>query len=125
MQKSITVKIEENEYTVEFPKVGDLIDIEIRKSLLSKNQYFGILSTGTVTANFALDMIDAASVFSVMIPELKEDLKVKNLMELSPIDAKKIIKVYKKDFLPWYDGWLEAIKGDEEESEEDTAKDEK
>ena len=115
MDKKIVLKIDDNEYSINFPTVGDLIDIEILKSHYSKGKYLSMLGTRTVTSNFALDMIDAVSHFSVLIPSLKEDLKVKSLMDLSIPDSKELVDVYRKEFTPWFNGWLEILRSDVEE----------
>lgn len=115
MEKSITVNIQDNKYEVDFPTAGDMIDIEVRKSIMSRNQYFGLLNTSTVTSNFALDLIDTAATFSVLIPELMDDLNVDSILDLSIPDSKELVDVYKEQFSPWYEQWLEVIKGGAED----------
>lgn len=118
MEKSITVKIQDNEYKVDFPTAGDMIDIEVRKSIMSRNQYFGLLNTSTVTSNFALDLIDTAATFSVLIPELMDDLNVDSILDLSIPDSKELVDAYKEQFSPWYEEWLDVIKGSAEDRKE-------
>lgn len=127
MEKSITVKIQDNEYKVDFPTAGDMIDIEVRKSIMSRNQYFGLLNTSTVTSNFALDLIDTAATFSVLIPELMDDLNVDSILDLSIPDSKELVDAYKEQFSPWYEQWLDVIKGsaeDRKEKKKEVVKDE-
>ena len=117
MQKSITVKIRDNEYAVNFPTAGDLIDIEVRKAVISRSQYYGLLNNATVTSTFALDLIDTAANFSVLIPDLMEDLNVDSILDLSIPDAHEIVEAYKKQFSPWYDEWLKVISGASEDDD--------
>ena len=54
------------------------------------------------THTFALDTADALAYLSVLIPELKKDLKVENWRRIDPFLAKELVTVYKKEFIPWF-----------------------
>lgn len=113
--KSLKAKFQGNEYLLNFPNVGQIIDIESLKVSLSGNSYRGMVSSSSKGAILALDLIDSIATFSVLIPSLKEDLNYINFTDLNPMDAQEIIVVYKKVFLPWYLKWVDALKVKEEE----------
>jgi hypothetical protein len=120
LPRSIEITIKqnniENKYVVNFPNVGQVIDIETRKSLYSQNQYGKMAQAGIVTQGMALDMIDMIATFGILIPQLEKDMRVK-FTELNAIDAKGLMSAYKKQFLPWYNQWLNVLNIDDEAEE--------
>jgi hypothetical protein len=102
MEKSKKIPISGKDYIVNFPSVGQILDIESLKSALTNGQYGDFVNMGTKTATDALDLVDAFSVFSILIPELKDELNVKTFMEMDPFIAKKYVNAYKKHFFPWF-----------------------
>jgi hypothetical protein len=102
MVKRTIVNICGNDYDVEFPNVGQLQDIEAFKLAITGGRYVEMAIGGLRTQAFALDLADALAYFSVLVPELKHDLKVKNWREVDPFVAKQIVKDFKQNFLKWY-----------------------
>lgn len=103
LQKQKQIIIEGNTYSIEFPNVGQYLDIENMKMMLTNNTYSALLQSRLRTAYFAIDLVDAISVMYVLIPGLRKDLNVKNYNELDTFMAKKIVKVYQEQIKPWYD----------------------
>lgn len=118
LPKTIKIKLQENEYAVNFPNVGQVIDIEVKKSMYSARQYSYLALSNLKSSNYALDLIETIAIFTTLIPKLEADLKVKTLFELDLISIKELVDQYKKVFLPWYEGWKQIIQLDEEEIEE-------
>lgn len=118
------IKFRENDYIVKFPNVGQLMDIENIKMSLTNGKYVEMAVSVLKIHIFQLDMIDAISYFSILCPEMKEHLQIKNWRELDASLAKEITSVYKKQFIPWFKPILdELLKIDEEDdSETDTDK---
>lgn len=112
-QREIVIPIKNNEYKVSFPKTGQSIRIEVLKADLSKG-YYNALSTTTGDAYYAKMLIDTIATFSVLIPTLKKDLNVDDILELELIDSKILLNAYLKVFLPWYDQWMNIITAVEE-----------
>lgn len=119
LQKQIVLTIQGFNYTCTFPKVGQIIDIESNKLTFSNNKYPAMVKSNLVGANMALDLIESISYFSVLIPDLIKDLKINNIFDLDLISSREIVKVYKRDFLPWYNSFIEVLK--EFDSEEISA----
>lgn len=109
MTREIQVKIRENSYKVEFPNVGKLQDIERLKAVLSGGMYGSMESNRTMDGQFALDMIDMEAYFTVLIPDLIEDLKVKSFRNLSIEDAVEIKEIFVKQLLPFMKQWRDII----------------
>lgn len=116
MQKSIKLKITGKDYTVNFPTVGQILDIESLKSALTNGTYGDLVKMGTKTSIEALDLADTIATFSVLIPKLKEIIDVKTYTEMDPFTAKKLVTVYRKQFFPWFNEINKELQdyGDEE-----------
>jgi hypothetical protein len=126
MVKRTIVEICGNEYDVQFPNVGQLQDIESFKIAFTGGRYVDMALGGLRTQMYALDLADAIAYLSVLVPELKHDLKVKNWRELDPFVAKQVINDFKNNFLKWYKPIVDDLYNfDLSEIEEDDEKEEK
>lgn len=111
LKREIVITVNENNYKVKFPTVGQFIQIEAQKALLSRNQYGSMITSGTKVAFKALDFVDMLAYFTILIPEMNDkdaDAYV-NLHNLDIMDANELLKVYKEDFKPWVDAWVAII----------------
>lgn len=109
IQKSKSISVEGVSYELKFPKVGQYLDIENMKMMLTNGMYADMLQSRVTTAFYAVELVDAISLFYVMIPQLRDDLNVKNYNELDSFLAKKIVSVYRKQVKEWYDGLLDEL----------------
>jgi len=126
MVKRTIVEICGNEYDVQFPNVGQLQDIESFKIAFTGGRYVDMALGGLRTQMYALDLADAIAYLSVLVPELKHDLKVKNWRELDPFVAKQVISDFKNNFLKWYKPIVDDLYNfDLSEVDEDDEKEEK
>lgn len=91
-----------NSYMVNFPNVGQFIDIKVQEQKLSKG-FSKELLLGTGEDVDAYLYITAYAHVKVMIPELYRDLKVDDLLQLSLEDFETITKVYLEQIKPWLD----------------------
>lgn len=114
-ERKKSFKIGENTYSIEFPNTGGLIEIESLKAQLSRNNYSGIIDNGTIMSNYSRFLIDMIATFNILFPELKKDMNVKSISELSPLDSKKLLQVYMKEVMPWIQDWFELLNSDETE----------
>ena len=96
------IKIKGKNYTVNFPNVEQLMEIEAIKMSLTNNKYVDYSMSVLKTHIYLLDMADAISYLSVLIPELKDDLQIKNWKQADPGKLKELISAYKNQFIPWY-----------------------
>jgi hypothetical protein len=120
MNREVKLTIKENSYKVIFPKVGKLIDIENMKSILSKGMYGSMEASRTIDSQFALDMIDMEAYYSVLVPELIKDLKVKSLRDLEIEDSVELRKIFFDVLLPFIKQWRDIISKSIKEGEEDS-----
>lgn len=107
---------EEIKYTIKFPKTGELIDIENDKKLIANNNYKGFNLQDNSTS-FAKMSIDTIATFQTLLPDLISNFNVKNYFEMELIDMKKLISVYAKQFLPWYNEWITILSNFDDENE--------
>ena len=109
-------------YTVSYPKIGQMIDMESRKSMLSHGQYSNLVNVGTYSAFVTLDMLDMVVTLEALCSKLMANLKVPSLLELDTVDSLELLNVYKKEVIPWLTEWNKVItaymKSPQEETEE-------
>lgn len=119
-ERTISIKIENKEYTINFPNTGELIDIETFKSSLSRGEYNKLSSPFATPETFRSKLlIDMVATFSILIPNLRKDLG-KDISELDTARSIKILKnSYLKVFYPWYQTWTKFLSDIENEEDED------
>jgi len=118
LSKTVKVNIGEQSYEVKYPNIGELLDIETKKAALANNMYGSLSLMNNHNSVYALDLIDMLAYFITLIPKLKDNLQGYNsILELSPIEAKPLLKAYKEEFLPWFEEWDKVINSREEEEE--------
>lgn len=100
---------ESKKYKISFPTVGEYYDIQCLKAELSKNNYGGLMTSRTIDAVQALDMIDIEATLTVLAPQLIRDLKVKRFSELGLLDYAKIKKAYVETVSPFMSEINEAL----------------
>lgn len=102
MEKVTRIKIREDlEYMVKFPNVSQLLEIEALKMAYTNNAYGTLASNGLRSSSYALDMADCFATFQILIPQMLTDLGIKSFTSLDAFEAKKIVRVYVKQFQPW------------------------
>lgn len=121
MQDVLTLKIEKKDYTVSFPNVGQLMDIESFKIAYTNGKYVQMSMSMLANHRFALDVADAVAYLSVLIPELQEDLHIKSWRSINALLAKRLVEVFYKQFIPWFKPLFKELNeyGEEESTEKD------
>lgn len=117
-KQNITVK--GKDYLVSFPNVGQLMDIESFKIAYTNGKYIDMAMSNLQIHRFALDTTDAVAYLSILIPDLITDLGVKNWRQISPLLAKELIRVFKKQFIPWFKPLIEDLYKYDSDEEEQT-----
>ena len=118
----ITITIDGNDYVAKFPHVGEEVRIEALKELYSNKTYSSLLQNLTKSSQRVLDIVDMMAYFTVMIPDLQEDLDVKNVKtfnDLPQIKAIPLVNAYKQQLRPWLDDWYTLLGKLENPKEED------
>ena len=96
-QKEYSITIQGNKYTTKITQ-GKIIDLELNKITLSKGFYDSIRDIQ------ALNLIDAVAALYAFFPEIKENSKLSDIMELEPTETKDLMKVM-EGFYKWYMEW--------------------
>ena len=120
IERSKKFTIGKKSFVVEFPNVGQILDIESMKQALTNNRY-GIMAKSDIKSMYyALDVVDAVSFLTVVAPEVGRYFNVGNYLSLSPEKVQEFVDVYQKDIYPWYAKTLEELKNPvkNEESEQ-------
>ena len=102
IERSKKITIGKKSCVVEFPNVGQILDIESMKQALTNNRY-GIMAKSDIKSMYyALDVVDAVSFLTVVAPEVGKYFNVGNYLSLSPEKVQEFVDVYQKDIYPWY-----------------------
>jgi hypothetical protein len=97
------------EFMVNFPNVGQLMEIESMKMILANGKYSELVNNSTKSSIFVLDLIDAFATFSTLIPDLKAQLPTKGYTTMDPKEAKELVKVFKEQFFGWFNEIMKDI----------------
>lgn len=101
-------------YTVNYPNVGQILEIESLKLLYSNNTYGALVKSGHTTASDLLNLIDAMSYFSVLAPDLIKDMKIEDFSKVGAIQQKRIVRAF-IEFWKWFRAMNDELDKDEEE----------
>lgn len=107
--RKTTITIDNRNYNLEFPSVGEYIEIEALKTDVSLGKFAQLLSSRTISSLRAIQIIEIVAILTVLSPKLVEDLKVKSILDLDIQDFIKVMKAYQKDVAPWYKDWFEEF----------------
>lgn len=108
--KEIVIKVLENEYKVNWPNSGQLIDIQVMRMRLTDGQYMSFeLNSFEPMIRRAKDVADMVSTFGVLVPNLKKDLNVASILDLDHEKTDILLKVYREQYLPWYVQWAQIL----------------
>jgi len=123
MNRELIVKSKGNSYTVSFPTAGQYKNIEVYKSILTKNQYGSMSTNFTNQSIRTLDMVDAIAYITILMPDFVNDSKVNDLEELDIMDMMDLMdEVYVKQLKPFIDGWEKILSERSKKSNNETKK---
>ena len=109
----------ENRYTVSWPTVQQMIDVEALKISISKGKYSDMIMSGTKWSERVLNYIDMCAYLTTLCPKLISDMKV-DPRNLEGMDANRgLMKVYQEQFLPWWNEYEDMINKFENPDEEE------
>lgn len=122
IQRTKNFKIDGKTFNVNFPTVGQIIDIEGLKQAMTNNKYGVMAASGIISMYYALDFVDSASFLQVCCPAVARYFNITNYMDLTPEKMEMFVNVYKEEILPWYKDTLDQLRkvGKDEQSTEDT-----
>lgn len=121
IERSKKITIGEKSFIVNFPNVGQMIDIESMKQGLTGNRYGSMASSGIASMYMALDVVDAISFLTVVVPDIAKYYNIQDYTKLSPDKMSEYTKIYKEEILPWYNSILMELRGITNESEKENA----
>lgn len=126
LSRKLTVTLKapqvEREYVIDFPNTGKMMDMELLKLQISDGKYDVLKYSFNPSFIQQATIIDAIATFNTLIPQLKQDLNVKSLMELSYEQMSIVVAAYVEQFAPWYEEWLALLNVPKEVKQEEEAK---
>ena len=96
-------------YSIEFPTVGQFIDIESEKVKCSDGQWGNFIKAGTLSGLRAIQVIECIAILTALCPKIIENLKTKSFLEIDAKDFIVLVKIYQKEILPWYSEWFKEF----------------
>lgn len=105
--KKFTFKGEE--YQIEFPTVGEYIDIENQKLIQSNGQWVNLLKNQTISALRSIQIIECVSLLMILCPKLFMNMKVVSYKEIDALDFLELLSIYTKEIGPWYSEWFKQF----------------
>lgn len=103
--------IGEKTFTVQFPNVGQLIDLESLKQALTGNRYGVMAASGVASMYYVLDLVDAIAFLQVCVPSVAKYYDIKNYTTLAPEQLKELVETYQNELKPWFDGIMAELRG--------------
>lgn len=109
LEMNIKAKGTHQAYSIGLPNGGQIVEIENLKITLSVH-YRALAQKNSILSNLALDIIDMQAYFSILCPQLIQDLEVP-LAKLDLADILELREVYEESFLKWWNPWIRLIQG--------------
>lgn len=109
MERKISITFRGAKLFVNFPNVGQLIDIEALKQAYTNGRYGSMVQAGVRTSNLILDYVDAISFIQTCVPQIARIVEIKNYSQMSPLAAAEIVKTYKEQIEPWLGRCMEEL----------------
>ena len=118
IERSKKITIGEKSFIVNFPNVGQMIDIESMKQSLTGNRYGSMASSGIASMYLALDIVDTIAFLTICVPDIAKYYNITDYSSLSSDKINTYVTVYKEQILPWYNKILMELRGITNDSEE-------
>lgn len=108
---TVKIKIFDTETLVPFPNVSQTMEIEAMKHALTNGRYGEMVSSGEVKSTVInLDLVDAISTFSILIPALMKDrMAGATIKTLDLKTGMQLAYVYRNVYSPWYNEKMSEI----------------
>jgi len=119
---SISIEVGGEYLEIKLPTVGEFIEIERRKIMLSGGTHGDMISGGTFSSLSAYQNVEMIATLEVVIKDLNKRLKVKTLNDLRPHEAILLSKEYNTKVFPWLKDWREFINQSTKTEDEEVAK---
>ena len=110
IERTKKITIGEKSFLINFPNVGQIIDMESIKQALTNNRYGAMASSAVVSMYYALDIVDTIAFFKVCVPELTKYYDISNYTVLSNEKMKDLVTVFQKEIKPWYESVMNELK---------------
>lgn len=121
IERTKKVTIGEKSFVVNFPNVGQMIDIESMKQSLTGNRYGSMASSGIASMYMALDVVDTISFLTICVPDIAKYYNIQDYTTLPADKMNQYVKLYKDEILPWYNKILMELRGITDDSENENS----
>ena len=109
IKQTVKVTIKGTDCEVKIPNVSQSLKIEELKMDLTGGKYPEMARSGLISHNYNLDLVDAISIFSVLIPDLKKMLGVESYELMDMFTGKELVLAYRNQYSPFYKEFITAL----------------
>jgi hypothetical protein len=102
IQTKTNVTIGDTTYSIEYPNVGQVLDIENLKILLSGDMYSSLVKSVHKTGLDLLNLIDGVAYFSVLADGFKKKYDIEKFTAMGGVEQAQIKQAFVKQFWPWF-----------------------
>jgi hypothetical protein len=106
--KGLKIEIKGNHYEITYPTTGQFIDIAVLKSKIA-NEYRSLASATDYNMGYAKVLVDMIATFNVLLPDLKKDLNINAILDLSLLESRQLLDPYIEIYLPWITEFLNMV----------------
>lgn len=109
MERTKKFQIGEKTFTVDFPTIGQMIDMESLKQAYTNGRYGAMAQSPVVSMYRALDLVDAIAFYTICVPSVGKYYDISDYSALAMDKMMELVNIYKKELRPWYDGILNEM----------------
>ncbi len=120
IETKTAIKIGDKDYPIEYPRVGQIIEIENLKLMLSGNMYGALVKSEHSTGVDLLNLIDGIAYFTVLNKDFAKDFEADDFSNMDVVRQKQIKKAFSKVFWPWFTKINIELNKDDDEDESET-----
>lgn len=119
LNKKLNFEFKGNSYSIEYPTVGQYLDIENEKIKLSQGNWGKLVVAGTISAYRATQIIDCVANLKILCPQIFKDMKV-DVFEIDAKDFAPLVLLFQNKVRKWYNEWFDAFNAIFEESKSES-----
>jgi hypothetical protein len=115
--KNLKIEIKGNHYEITYPTTGQFIDIAVLKSKIA-SRYESFAGSVEYDISYAKVLVDMIATFNVLIPDLKKNINVGAILDLSLLESRQLLDPYIEVFLPWITEYLNIVTATKKKDDE-------
>ena len=108
LKRKLIFIFKEEQYEIEFPTVGQYLDIENEKLFYSQGNWGKLIASFAKSSYRAVQVIECIANLKILCPRLFENMKL-NVLQIDMKDFAELVVFYNKNIKPWYSSWFKEF----------------